>query len=165
MRKWRYLTPAVALMLLTMSCKDKSKPAESHPNQVEEIETTIDTENYSEESGTVDSDPNVSDTSPTVESHSTNLKSSNQQKEEKFRGVESDLRDFSDTPESSKKETLREIARNQDELQTIAFNGKSDFKKAEGLARKISSLFASIGAKEESARWLQTAETYHKQSK
>ena len=165
MRKWRYLTPAVALMLLTMSCKDKSKPVDPNPNQVEEVDTSIDAESNSAENGTVDADFNASDTSSTVEGHNANLKSSNQQKEEKFRGVESDLRDFSDTPESSKKQALREIARNQDELQTIAFNGKSDFKKAEGLARKIASLFASIGAKEESARWLQTAESYHKQSK
>ena len=165
MRKWRYLTPALALMLLTMSCKDKSKPAGSHSNQVEQVETTIAPESYSDEAGNVDSDLKDSDGSSTVEGRSDNQKTSNQQKEEKFRGVESDLRDFSDTPESSKKEALREIARNQDELQAIAFNGKSDFKKAEGLARKISSLFASIGAKEESARWLQTAETYHKQSK
>lgn len=164
MKKWRYITPVIALSLITLSCKDKQKTDAPHPNEQEEpaYPTSSTDVTPSGEDGSDVMEP--MDEGGPIEGYSDNVKSSNEQKDQKFRGVQSDLRDFSDDPESAKKDALREIAGYQDQLQSIAFNGKSDFKKAEELSRKISSLFASIGAKDESKRWLETAESYHKQA-
>ena len=166
MRRLRYLTPAIAFMLLTLSCKDKTKPNGVPTGQPqEEVEYPIDAESSNGvEEGSAETGGKNTDVSGTTESHSSKANPPEGQNEPKFRGVESDLRDFSDVPESAKKDALMEIAKLQEQLQAIAFNGKSDFKKAEGLSRKISSLFGSIGAKEESKRWLQTADAYHKHS-
>ena len=169
MRRLRFLTPALALMLLAISCKDKSKPSNFHQGEVTDEQvpdmssvTETDTMVYGD-GMSVEND--TASTEEVIDAYSDNVKSSNNQKAQKFRGVQSDLRDFSDDPESSKKEVMKEIAKYQDELQSIAFNGKKDFKRAEGLARKISSLFSSIGAKDESARWQDTADSYQRQSK
>ena len=167
MRRLRYLTPAIAFMLLTLSCKDKTKPAGFLTGEPqEEVEYPIDADSSDRvEVRSIDADNTGMESSGTADSHSAIANPSEGPNEPKFKGVESDLRDFSDAPESAKKEALMEIAKLQEQLQAIAFNGKSDFKKAEGLSRNISSLFASIGAKEESKRWLQTADAYHKQAK
>ena len=163
MRIIRFITPLIALSLLLTSCKDKGKQDAGHSNATttesvgsaseatsDELEE-VDVSDSSEETGEADA--------PTVN------KSKNESKEEKFRGVESDLRDFSDDPESAKKEALKQIANYQDQLQAISFDGPSDFKKAEELARKISSLFRSFGAKDEAQRWHNNAESFRQQSK